>query len=109
MEIAPTVLETIISLATKDVEGVAAIGGLNPASGIKALLGNRKPAIDGIDIAADEDGRLNVVVRIEVKYGAVLPTVAAEVRKSIADAVSTQVGVEVAVVDVYIDGVQFEE
>ena len=48
-------------------------------------------------------------VRIEVYYGFVLPEVASSLRQAVADAVASQVGVEVASVDVYIDGIQFAE
>ena len=48
-------------------------------------------------------------MRIEVFYGFALPDVAASLRQAVADAVASQVGVEVASVDVYIDGIQFAE
>jgi uncharacterized alkaline shock family protein YloU len=46
---------------------------------------------------------------VSVKSGYVLPDVAASVRQAIADAVNTQVGAKVSYVDVYIDGIQFED
>ena len=42
-------------------------------------------------------------------FGQVLPEVADRVRTAIADAVASQVGVEVSSVDVYVDGIQFAE
>lgn len=107
MAIAPGVVETIVSLAARDVAGVASVG--DPAaSGIRTLIGG-KPSTQGVDIEADENGDLHVAVRLFVKSGQVLPDVAAEVRQSVADAVSIQVGAKVSAVDVFIDGIQFED
>ena len=50
---------------------------------------------------------MQVVVHIDVLYGYSLPQVADNVRRSIADALATQVGVRVDSVDVYVDGIKF--
>ncbi len=108
MDIAPGVVETIISLAARDVDGVASIG---PAatSGIRNLIGGGKPSTQGIELEADENGELHVTIRMEVKSGRVLPDVAANVRQAVVDAVNTQVGANVAAVDIFIDGIQFND
>ena len=107
MALAPGVVETIVSIAVADVDGVASVGNAPVASrGIRGVLGG-KPSASGIEIAADENDTLQISVRIDVYYGHVLPDVAAAVRQSVADAVASQVGAQVGSVDVYIDGVQF--
>ena len=107
MTIAPGVVETIISLAARDVEGVASIG---PAttSGLMDLIGGGRPSTQGIEVTTDENDELHVSIRMDVKSGNVLPDLAANVRRAVVDAVATQVGVKVASVDIYIDGIQFE-
>ena len=55
----------------------------------------------------DDEEKLCVSVRIDVYYGHVLPELAAQVRMAVADAVASQVCIQVASVDVYIDGIQF--
>ena len=106
MALAPGVVETIVSIAVADVDGVASVGNAPAASrGIRGVLGG-KPSTSGIEIAADENDKLQISVRIDVYYGHV-PDVAAAVRQSVADAVASQVGAQVGSVDVYIDGVQF--
>ena len=107
MTIAPGVVETIISLAARDVEGVASIG---PAttSGLMDLIGGGRPSTQGIEVTTDENDELHVSIRMYVKSGNVLPDLAANVRRAVVDAVATQVGVKVAAVDIYIDGIQFE-
>ena len=107
MTLAPGVVETIISLAARDVEGVASIG---PAttSGLMDLIGGGRPSTQGIAVTTDENDELHVSIRMDVKSGNVLPDLAANVRRAVVDAVATQVGVKVASVDIYIDGIQFE-
>lgn len=107
MAIAPGVVETIVSLAARDVAGVASVG--DPATnGILTLIGG-KPSTQGVEVDADENNELHVSIRIYVNSGQVLPDVAANVRQAIADGVSTQVGAKVGSVDVYIDGILFED
>lgn len=105
--IAPGVVETIISLAARDVAGVAGIGDATTSS-IRTFIGG-KPATQGIDVDVDENNELHVSIRLIVESGNVLPDIAANVRRAIADAVNMQVGAKVGSVDVYIDGIQFED
>lgn len=106
MAVAPGVVETIVSIAAKDVEGVAAVGSQN-VSGLRRKL-TAKPSTQGIEVVPEGDG-LRVAIRVDVYYGKPLTEVAAALREGIADAVSSQVGVPVTAVDVYIDGIQFAE
>lgn len=108
MAIAPGVVETIVSIAVREVEGVAAVGSASTKGNLRSMLGG-KPSTQGIELDVDEDGKLVIDAHIDVYYGQVLPEVADRVRNAIADAVASQVGVEVALVDVYIDGIQFAE
>ena len=104
LSIAPGVMETIISVAASEVDGVASLGSF-ATSGIRSMLAS-KPS--GIETKMDEDGKLSVAVHVEVYYGYVLPELAAQLRTAIAEALATQAGVEVSSVDVYIDGLQFK-
>lgn len=107
MAIAPGVVETIVSLAAQSVDGVACVG--DPTtSGIRSIIGGGKPSTQGIEIESDDEGKLHVSLRLNVKSGMVLPELAANVRKAIDDALNSQVGVPVGSVDIYIDGIQFD-
>ena len=107
MALAPGVVETIVSIAVGEVEGVASVGSAGSANrGIRTVLG-AKPSMQGIEVTGDSANDLQVSVRIDVYYGCVLPEVAAAVRAAVADAVASQVGATVSSVDVYIDGIQF--
>ena len=106
MNIAPGVVETIVSLAVQDVEGVAGVGD-SATNSLLTFIGG-KPYTQGVEIDVDENNELRISVRLYVKSGVVLPDLAATVRQSIADAVNTQVGAKVGSVDIYIDGIQFD-
>lgn len=106
MALAPGVIETIISMATTEVEGVASVGSMTNSS-LRSMFG-AKPAIQGIEVDVSEDDKLCISVRIEVFAGKPLPDIAAAVRRAVADAVNSQVGIPAKNVDVYIDGIRFE-
>lgn len=105
MALAPGVVETIVSIATNEVDGVASVGP-SSASGLRSMFAS-KPSTQGIDITVDDNDKLQISVRIDAYYGYVLPDLAANVRLAISDAVASQVGIPVGSVDVFIDGMQF--
>ena len=105
LSIAPGVMETIISVAASEVDGVASLGSF-ATSGIRSMLAS-KPSTSGIETKMGDDSKLSVAVHVEVYYGYVLPELAANLRQAVADAVASQVGAQVSSVDVYIDGIQF--
>lgn len=105
MALADGVMETILSIALENVEGVRLMGAGAQANPLAALSG--RPGMQSIDVSSDEAGNLHVGVHVEADYGHALPELAATVRQSIYDAVLVQVGVEVASVDVFIDGIKF--
>ena len=107
MCIAPGVIETIVSIAMRDVPNITAVGA-TPVNGLMAVLSG-KTLPQGIEVATDEEGKLTVGVHVEVAYGTPLPEIAAAVRSVVYDAVTTQIGVPVGQIDVYVDGIQFKD
>jgi uncharacterized alkaline shock family protein YloU len=107
MTVAPGVVETIVSLAVSQVEGVAVVGGSKISDGVISVF-NKKQHVPGVIVTA-EDGEITVEVRVQVYFGYKLPTLSAQIRSIVDDAMKSQVGIEVAAVNVYIDGIQFTE
>lgn len=105
--IAPGVLDTLVTLATQDVDGVAAVG----APGIAGLVqkGARKGTQRAVDVCTGEDGSVAVTVHVQVEYGRNLREVGRAVQAAIGDAVASQVSIKVSSVDVYVDAVVFAE
>ncbi len=106
--IAQAVIETIVSLAAAEVEGVAGIGTTNTITGLKVLLAGSKPSSSGVAVAMD-DGAMTITVRMQVFYGFRLPEVAAAVRSAVSDAIEGQTGIKVSSVDIFVDGIVFAE
>lgn len=105
--VAPGVLDTIVTIAAEGVEGVAAVG----APGLAGLVqkGSRKGASRAVDVSVADDGAISATIHLQVLYGARIRDVANNVQAAVADAVSSQVGVNVAAVDIYVDGIVFAE
>lgn len=105
--LAPGVMETIVTIAAKEVEGVASVGS-SSFSGLRSRFA-AKPANSGIDVSMNEEDGIDIAVHVDVFYGKPIPEVAAAVRQTVADAVATQVGFAVSSVDVFVDGIRFAE
>lgn len=106
MSLAPGVVDTIITITANEQDGVASVGSFS-TSGIRSMLQSR-PSTSGVETKV-EDGKLTVILHIEVYYGYVLPELADNLRKAISDALLVQVGMEVNRIDIYIDGIQFDQ
>lgn len=106
MAIAPGVMETIVTLAVRDVPGVASVGAA--PSGIRSLLAF-KQSTQGVVVQVSEDDTVQVEVTIRILSGHSLEAVAASVRSAVADAVLTQVGLTVSRVDIKVDGILFQD
>lgn len=105
--VAPGVLDTIVTVATEGVDGVAAVG----APGLAGLVqkSTRKGPARAVDVCVDDEGGLTVTIHVQVVYGHKLKEVANAIQMAVADAVASQVGVDVAAVDVFVDGIVFAE
>lgn len=109
-QIAPGVAETVISLAAAEVEGVAGVGNAGPISTImQAFNAGKAIPTTGIKLSTGDDGKIAVDITIQAYYGYRLVEVADQVRAAVADALAGQIGAQVASVDVYVDGLAFEE
>ncbi len=106
MAIAPGVVETIITLAVRDVPGVASVGAA--PSGIRSLLSFKQSA-EGVKVEVAEDNSVQVAVSLRVISGFSLNETANMVRAAVADAVLAQVGLAVSRVDIRVDGIVFQD
>jgi len=104
--VAPGVLDTIVTVAAECVDGIAAVG----APGIAGLVQKgRKGSSRAVDVTVGEDGALSASIHVQVTYGFRLREVAGLVQDAVREALGSQVGLEVAGVDVFVDGLVFPE
>jgi len=101
LDIAPGVVETMVELATGQVEGVASVG--------SSPLGKIAKVANSTEVSVDEDGGFDVTVHITAVYGRPLRQLGAAVQDAISDALESQTGHAASKVDVFIDAVVFPE
>jgi uncharacterized alkaline shock family protein YloU len=104
LDVAPGVLETIVSLAAAEVEGVSCVEGSGLA-GLMQKAGRNKT----VEVALAADETFAVTVHLSVCYGRPLRAVAADVQQAVADALLSQTGHAASSVDVFVDGIVFPE
>ena len=107
MVLSSAVIETIVALAVKNVEGVVGLSGADQTAGPIARL-FASASKEAVDVDVSEDEKIIVSVRLEAEYGYVLPELADKVRAAVADAIEVQVNAPVERIDVYIDAVRFD-
>lgn len=108
LTIAPGVVETIISLAVSQVDGVAQVKAPSIGDSLISALNKKHPA-QGIIIMADDDGQITVEAHVQIYYGFQLQAVAERIRLAVVETMEMQVGITIAGVDVFVDGIQFPE
>lgn len=104
LDVAPGVIETIITLAAQEVDGVVSVDG----QGLAGLM--QKASRPGpVDVSLADDGTFAVVVHATVAYGRPLREIASDIQRSVADALLSQTGHPASVVDVFVDSITFPE
>jgi uncharacterized alkaline shock family protein YloU len=104
LDVAPGVLETIVTLAATEVDGVACVD-CSGLAGLMQKAGRTKP----VEVALADDGGFAVTVHMSVDHGRPLRAIAADVQKTVADALLSQTGHAATAVDVFIDAIVFAE
>lgn len=107
MVLSSVAIETIVSLAVKNVEGVVGLSGVDQSAGPIARLFS-SASKEAVDVDVSEDEKLIISVRLEAEYGYVLPELADKVRAAVADAIEVQINAPVERIDVYVDAVRFD-
>ena len=105
VNISEDVLASIAAVSAMEVDGVATLG-----SGINfgELFGGKKNASKGVKIIVNEtDVAVDIV--LSVKYGFVIPTVAAKAQDKVVNAIDSMTGLRASSVNVHIAGVSFEK
>ena len=99
LTIAPSVLDTMVRLATQQVKGVAGLG-----------VGVRKTALArAVEIEVAEDGGLQIAIHIQAYVGEQLHELGQAIQASVDDALKSQLGIAPARIDVFVDGLAFPE
>jgi uncharacterized alkaline shock family protein YloU len=106
IQIAPEVLETIASLASIEIDGVAEmssgiVGGISELLGMKSLTRGVKVQIGTNETVID--------VSIVIEYGYRIPDVSRQIQQSVRQAIYNMTGIHVSAVHIHIESVHFNE
>ena len=105
INIAEEVVASIAAVAAAEVEGVAALG--SGSVDIAELLG-KKSISKGIKITITDAATI-VDVFVTVKYGSVIPSIAAAVQDAVVGALESMAGLSVTAVNVHVTGIAFDK
>ena len=105
--IAPEVIATVVTRAVDEVEGIASVGVKDLATNLVSMLSARSaPAAPAVEAEVVDD-KLALTVHVVVFFGYPFKKLAEAVREATAHVIDAQVGVDIARVDVCIDGLVF--
>jgi uncharacterized alkaline shock family protein YloU len=107
INVSKDVVATIVSMAAERVVGVASVGENAITSSLISVFGGKTNSNEPVVESRVEDNRLALSLRLSVFYGYPFTKLAQEVRQAVAEAVSSQMGVECSRVDVFIDNLVF--
>ena len=102
-----SVVASIVRLAALEVSGVAAVGG-GFVDGIAEIF-SKKGDERGVRVEAVEIGDYRIEIRVILRFGCELATVATEIQERIAEQVEQMTSKSVARVNVIIDGVRNDD
>ncbi|KRN10956.1 alkaline shock protein [Liquorilactobacillus mali KCTC 3596 = DSM 20444] len=102
IEIAPEVIEVIVGIAANQVDGVYSMRG-SLANSVNELFG-RKSRGKGVKLGQSLD-TLTVEIYVFLNYGVSVPKVASEIQEKVKQQLLFMTGLELATVDVYVQGV----
>lgn len=106
VKISSDVIVVIAHTVASEVEGVAAMNA-NIADNISSVLG-RKNVPKGVKVEID-DNDVTIDLYIIVNYGARIPEVAWKIQERIKTAVESMTGMNVASINIHVQGVSFEK
>ena len=105
LSISQDVLATIAANTTTEIEGVAALAPFysNLTSGWFIKNQTSRPSIISLndDVAA-------IDIHVDLKAGAKIPEVAANIQRAVKDAIQNMTGIAVTKVNVYVSGIVFD-
>lgn len=107
LTVSNNVIATVVTVAAEKVDGVAYVNGHNVATSLVSLFTQRPTVTDDTVTCDVQDDKLVIGLPVAVFFGYTFTELAEEIRQAVAEAVTTQVGVDVAAVNVRIDELIF--
>ena len=107
LNISEDVIGIIAGLAASEVEGIAGMQ-LGLVEGISQMFGNSKKYSKGVKIEL-EGRKVTIDLYVNVKYGVRIPDIAFAAQNAVKSSVENMTGLEVAAVNVNVQGITFDK
>ena len=107
LNISEDVIGIIAGLAASEVEGIAGMT-LGSVDGINQILGSSKKYSKGVKISL-EGKKVTIDLYVNVKYGVRIPDIAWAAQNAVKNAVENMTGLEVASVNINVQGITFDK
>ncbi len=105
-KISKNALESIVGLATVEIEGVAGLSG-TIIENIKDRLSKRQ-LTKGVNVSV-EDGVFLVLLHVVLDYGYVIGDVAKKIQANVKGTLEAMMDIEVKSVDIFVDNINFSK
>jgi uncharacterized alkaline shock family protein YloU len=107
VKISADVITVIAHTVANEVEGVASMNA-KIADNISSVLGRKSPT-KGVKVEIDDKKDVTIDFYIVVDYGARIPDVAWRIQEQVKSAVESMTGMNVAAINIHVEGVSFEK
>ena len=106
IQIHENVISTIVRNVVASIDGVTRLAGSGLVDNIAEFVGRKTRS--ALLVEMEEGGIARIEVKVNIKYGSHIPTVAASLQSSIIDEVNKNTGMRVPKVDVVIQEIEAE-
>lgn len=107
VKISEEVVEVLSDKAVREIDGVAGLTAGFLGS-VADVFGKKKAGAKGVDVDIRED-KVNITLHVVIKYGCRIPEIAWRIQEAVKNTVESMTNLEVLKVNVFVDGVKFEE
>ena len=104
-----SVVANIVRLAALEVPGVAGVGSNGLVDGFTEIFKSKGGEERGVKVEADEVGDYVIEIRVILRFGCQLATVAEQIQEVVAKQVENMTSSNVARINVFIDGVRSDD
>ncbi len=108
LKIHENVISSLVRRATLAQEGVSRLSGNNFVDTIGEIVGSRRIQDRAIMVKFSDDNRIELEIKVVIKFGYVVPVVAAAIQKSVITEVENMTGMTVTAVNVTVQDVEDE-
>ena len=108
VKIHESVISSLARRAALGVEGVSRLAGSLLVDNIAEIVGSRRMQDRAITVSMDENNRVELEIKINIKLGYRLPKVAEDVQKEVISSVEAATGMTVVKVNVLIQEIEEE-